>query len=377
MNFMKKIVMIFTVILLLELLIIQIAIAREYAYLFSQSTKFIKIDVENDKIVNLGNLWWQKIFDVGAVQTDPERKLIFINTEKAFLQGLDKPPYAGIMVLNADHKGEIRFVNRINIGVEKIEPSGVIGPYISGLGFSPDGKKIYISWSDEEKEGMTGIFDAKTGSKLFEIPKNWAGVDKCFGADGKRLIVPWGREFLIYDNDNYNIINRINYYEKVGNPKFFSKTISSVANCKAVIVEYKERPENNKAPGKIYIFDLEKEKVITQIDTDFRGEYKLVKKGEQLWIDETKDIPIVEDGKVVGVQREKVGRLHMYNVQSGKESKVLNLPEGGKGYWLSPDNEKLYYFGNQLLTIIDLEKLKILKTLEIPFENAYMVFLNE
>lgn len=369
--------LIFTIIiiLLLEFLTPRIAKAKDYLYLFSWDAKFIKIDIESDKIVDLGNLWWEKILDVGPVYTDPERKLIFINSSKAFLQGLSKPPSHGVMIFSIGHKGNLTFEKRLNIGIEKVDAAGITGPPISGLGFSPDGRKMYVSWSDE-KEGITGIFDTSTYSKIFEISKNWAGAENCFTADNKKLIIPWGKEFLIYNTDKYNIVERFNYYDKVGDEKFFSKTVTSIGNCKAVIVEYKEMPKDDKVFGRIYIYDLEKEKVISQLGINFQGEYKLAKNGEQLLIDETKNITVAV-GKAITSQPKKVGRLHIYDVHSGKEIRMLTLPEGSGKYWISPDDKKLYYFKNQLLIIVDFEKIKVLKTFEIPFENAYAVFINE
>jgi WD40-like Beta Propeller Repeat len=351
--------------------------SAQFAYLFGEESTFVKVDVQNYGISPIKNLLARtSLEEARHPVSDPSEKRLFLLTTKPSSKGISGGFRTQLAVLWTDLHGELGLSRRVDIGAP-LTPDPVLGPHdsITGLGVSPDGKAIYISWDDEKSGPVTGVFDGTTYSKQKEVKKLFVNRWMCFSSDGKKLYTPWASEFLSFTLPDYALVGHINFQEKVGKKEFFSKSIMDVAHCKAVIFENASRPNPEQVSGTIYIYDIESNKVAFEMPINVLGDYLLVPGSGLLVLDEKKGISSAGADKTQAVRWEKAGKLEIYDIRTKEKRAVVDVPERGEHMWVSPDETRLYYLSPRRLTIVDLVGLNVLKTVEIPFVDAQLAFM--
>jgi hypothetical protein len=242
---------------------------------------------------------------------------------------------------------------------------------------SPDGKTLYIEWLTKENTTSTGVFDGTTYRRIKEVPSLHPSKWMCFSGDEKKLYDPWIDVISVFSIPDYQIIGHIDLKQRVGQKDSSSKKIVDVAACKAVVLENIKKPARTESTA--YVYDIETDKVIFEMPLHpTAGDYTFIPSRAELLSDESQLVPrILPDGTTEGKRRERMGKLHIYDMKAREEKAVLNVPEDGKHLWLSPDETTVYYLSPRRLSVIDLTKRKLIRTVEVPFTDAQLVFLRE
>lgn len=373
MGFSKKIVSILSVAIFLGMFSTSGA-AREYLYIFSPDAKFLKLDTSDFRIVDVGNLWWLKLMVIDGVIPDPTKQHILLKTADLWKLLDASQPIDGLVVL--DEYREYKYAGTLKL-VHTLQPPGKDANLSGGTITNNGNRRVLLSWIDiESGKELTQLLDGKTYEERQKIEDFWVAPGTCLSSDGLRLYAVRNgspREIIRLDLQSLTVQRTL--YDKIGSATFHSKTPVAFRNCTMLLLEYKEKPTEERAAGTLYLYDIEKDNVLSTLQIDIDGDFFLLKAGSVIAVDEKKPVPnVFPDGSVVGIRLKHVGRLHFYDAKAGKELALLHLPEDGTFVTISSDEKTGYYLSPKLLTVVDLENYKVKATRHIPFSYGVAAF---
>jgi hypothetical protein len=175
---------------------------------------------------------------------------------------------------------------------------------------------------------------------------------------------------------------RLAVKEEVGTHTFFSKSVaaaaSTVAGCKAAILEYRTAPGNDKSEGTLYVYNLDTRRLEGKMEIDWYGDVQILHNGRALLADMKRLVPNkLPDGRTVGSRVSRIGIMRVYDLSEPERFSTIRVPEEGTGFWVSPSGDHCVYVSPRELAIIDLKTRSVLKTIENPLSSVQsVVFLN-
>ncbi len=199
-------------------------------------------------------------------------------------------------------------------------------------------------------------------------------VDKgmCFPASAQVVDTIWANDVYSFSIPDYIPIKHLKITEQIGGKNAYAKILIDIAQCQAVILENESRPVPSAVNSKIFVVDVESNRVLSETPLNFLGDYQLISNLGLLLVDEKRGTAV---GTTQGVKWDKSGKVHVFDLKTKEEKWVAIVPEGGKHMWISPDGKTLFYFGSRRLTILDLVHFKTLGTIEVPFTDAEIGFI--
>jgi len=66
------------------------------------------------------------------------------------------------------------------------------------------------------------------------------------------------------------------------------------------------------------------------------------------------------------------GNVFVYDIETGKQTARISVPEEGKLAAVSSDGSRAYYLSPKLLSIIDLEGRRISAKIDLPFLHGML-----
>jgi len=355
--------------------------SRQYAYVFDSRARFIKIDSQAARIVDVGNLWWLGTFGLTKPRSNPAKDgfltfaLVAPATKEQDLQ-------REVIVFEPDSNGDLRKDATIDIRARPIpDARGAELTDLSGLMYQPDGSRIYLSWN-ESGGSRTAILDATSYKELAQVPQNWATDRTCFSADGAKIYVPFAEEFLVANVPDNKVVERLAVKDMVGTRAFFSKSVvaaaSTATGCKAAILEYQASPGTDKSDGTLYIYNLDARKQERKIEANWYGDVLILQDGRTILADLKVLVPNkLPDGRTVGSRIRRIGRLRVYDLGQPEKFNTITVPEEGTGLWVGHGGDLCIYTSAQALAIVDLKAHSVAKTIDNPLSNVQaVVFLN-
>jgi len=322
--------------------------AGENAYLYSGD--ILILDSINDKILTTKKLP-SDMKSVYGMKAFPKANAVFIKDEhRVYIQNL--------------------------ITSESPNDSDVSSVYdhINFL-LSPNGKAFYVIWLPYENisEWRVGAkrkifkYDANLERKeinQIDLSDDMGLID--FSSDGTNLYTTISGKpgkILVYDFNSGMIKKEISYNE-IGKKTVFNKIAEDIKNSKILFLEIEKRGSGRYA---YYVYDIKENKTSSPILSSKRLACNLLPSGDKLICDEF----IVSGGITVNA-----GKLHLFDIRLAAEVRSLDLlavaDSMNKLLGVTPDGVKAYYQTKKGIVVIDVDRFKVIKTLDIT--GGFMSF---
>jgi hypothetical protein len=355
-------------------IVINLAFARSVGYVFSEKGEYLKIDILTNKILTKGKLYGVQFIesDYGNIVYDEKNNRVFV---------VDS--FRGIQKIFAYDLKNLLFLKKLNLQSNKIEEE-----YLMRLVALPTKSLLYVKWWDKSlNNGSGGLVVSLINTSSFDLISNFPNIilsDKLFiSNDGSKIYSCSDEEGSakcdILNCNDLTIIKSINL-EEIITPGIYGRSIDDFKSDKILIVENHKKLSTESDNYVLYTVDLNSEIVSPKILTNTEGEAFLFPDGRTVAFNETRDASNTSLGDIISK-----GRIHLFDLITGKEIGTINLRETyiGKILGVSQDEKKLYfYISNETGTeskiiIIDLEKNATLGELSAPNNSNFMIFYEE
>ena len=257
-------------------------------YLFGEGSTYVKINTQKllaSPIRNLTSRLGLAAVHHPVSDSSNNRVLVFDHAAKT---GNQQDGFqTEVAVLKSDQHGELGLSKKIAIDAPAT-PDPAVGPHdnVSGLAISPDGKTIYISWTDGKKGLITGVFDANSYMKGKEIGNFFVDKGMCFPASAQVVDTIWANDVYSFSIPDYIPIKHLKITEQIGGKNAYAKILIDIAQCQAVILENESRPVPSAVNSKIFVVDVESNRVLSETPLKFLGDYQLISNLGLLLVDE-------------------------------------------------------------------------------------------
>jgi len=341
-------------------------IAKTYAHLVDTNGKVIKMDADTDTIIST-----HELPETGNYIQDGDTSVLEDNINNRLYVVAGR---LGCRVLVYDLK-TLKFIK--DLGINTPEPDITMFR-------TPDGKKIFIVWWNIQLEGgawQFDIFNGQTIEKIKTLDFYFFSKEVTFSKDSKILYATESgseAKITVIDMQNYKILSTIDL-NTIWRMDVFRKGVKHCMNERILIVE-NETDKDNPAKFALSVYDIFSKTLSPRISTGLSGEGKLLLDATKIIFDEEEDI--LSDDKSYIKYSKSTGRLHVYEVATGRQLGVVNynVERESQIVGIHPNGKKVYLIGvidgDLSLLVMDIVNLKVAKILKIP-NVPFMVFYNE
>jgi DNA-binding beta-propeller fold protein YncE len=337
----------------------------------------------------------------------PQGKIAKLDTDtNSFAQmSLKTPPNATLdKILGADTVNNHIFVTHcVRLGSCKI---GVYGlktlDFIKELPLEadepdvqvliyPDGTKLVIQFLSLNGAGggggyTTDVFDAKTLNFVKNLQTIFGMEEVMFSADSKKIYsVIDGADAHVdtIDSSTFQVLTSkdlIQIWRK--EPEVFSSGVESFGAGKILIFENLQAAKRMASKLDLYSYQIDNMTISPRISTGLQGDAVFNLGGSKIIFDETQDVRD-KDGDLRGYK--SLGRMHIYDVATGKELKMISFKAQGQGKirGIRPAGDRLYYQSDGLtkntsnITVIDIKNYQVVTTISLPFKPLSLIFFEQ
>ncbi len=282
--------------------------AKTFAYLLGTDGTVGKIDTDADLLVSTSKLEKSSYVQSGetSVVADKVSNHLFVVTGRL-------TPHIYVYDLKV-----LKFIKDLGI------MSG--NPDVNIL-VSPNGKQLYINWFVKEKGGWVyDLYDAKSLSniKRFTVGEFVWGPITTFSPDGSKIYVYDGEtdKVLIYETINFSLLDTI-VLTTIWRTDVFAQGIEDYKGEKILISETEKNNPADPSKDTLFVYDLKTKTLSLRINTGLSGDEKLSPDGTKFFLNEEQVI-LSEDGSFIKY-RKSLGRLHVYDVATGKRGGLVQF----------------------------------------------------
>lgn len=257
----------------------------------------------------------------------------------------------------------------------------------------PDGSKFLINYllsggEDKEIEEAGYTIDLYDARKLTEIEnvQNFFGMSEVmFSADGKK-IYSVDSEDVLYTIDSITFqVLASRDLAQVWRKDIFGARVKHFINGKLLISENLKTEISLPNKLDLYVYDIETQAVSPKISTGLQGDAMFTAGGAKIIFDENEDIRKIKGSKSYLMGFRSLGRLHIYDVATGKELRTISFKAQGKGkvIGIRPAGDRLYYQSEGLtkdtynVTVINIKDYYVMTTISLPFKAFFVTFFEE
>ncbi len=353
----------------------QYGFAKTYAYFIGQAGKIARLDTDTNAVTQLtlktpSNVDLDKV--LGA---DTVNKLFYI-THCVRLG----PCRIGVYGLNT-----LNFIKELPIIADEPDVQMVI---------YPDGSKFLVQYlfADGASGGKgytTDLYDAKTLSMIKNLQTFFAMEDVMFSSDKKKIYSVVGGDDAkvnVIDSSTFQVLASRDLTQ-IWRQDVFAADVESFDNGKILISEDLKKEKNLPDKLDFYIYDIESGGLSPKISTGLQGNLTLTSGGTKIILDENQDIrevlPRGSKAHLMGFK--SLGRIHIYDVATGKELRMIFFKVQGEGKirGIRPAGDRLYYESegstkdSSNITIIDIKNYQVLTTISLPFKPLTTIFFEQ
>ncbi len=257
-----------------------------------------------------------------------------------------------------------------------------------------DGSNLVLQYhlaGDESGEGgyTTDLYDAKTLTEIKNLSTIFNMESVMFSADSKKIYsVVEGAEAKvdIIDSSTFqSLVSRdlTQFWRK--KPEVFSSGVKSFGNGKILIFENLQAAKGLPRKLDLYSYDIETQKLSPRISTGLQGDAAFTPDGSKIILDENQDVREKIGGESYLMGFKSLGRMHIYDVATGKELKMISFkPQGsGKIRGIRPAGDRVYYESegstknSSNITVIDIKNYQVLTTISLPFKPLSVIFFEQ
>lgn len=331
-------------------------------WLFSWDGRFVAVDLDAERLVDAGNLWYMDIRDVDGVIPWPTDEYLFLLTKTWKLQGLANPSpeqweTRGLAVLTRSSEGGLLF-QRLIAPPEGATLVGVRALTIAGQ------TRLFLGWRS--------IDNGKDFATSYD-----SGLNEVSHLDGYRVSpyscsVPGGlltpqlgypRLKFIWDFSHSSFSQQS--YDEIDGWGFASATPLSVSSdCTAVIAARTGPPSSSDRT--LILYDLSKDVRISQFPVQSGTvPHYLPKRSLILLENYEPDAP----GETTTRRSRTTGQIDFLS-KDGTRLGSLDVPKAGSLIAFSPDETLGFHLSPWILSVIDLQARKIRFQVDVPFTDA-------
>jgi hypothetical protein len=336
-----------------------------YAYVFSPDGRFVKIELSQPKIIERG-----KVPGFGRIDRlfpDPTGEQILLEASRPSRPAA--PEQTAVAVLTearGNTKGGLRSIHTVT------QPSGYDNLVWLKL-LDKQRRALLISWQDEVAS-RTYLLDGRTFEIVGTVDNFVVLPNMCVSSDGQRVYSirnDESHQILILDLATLTVTR--SSYAEIGSRNAYYKAPAALDGCRVLFLEYENKPAQGAVRAKLYLYDLERDELLSSFAVDGDGEYHLLVSQDVFLVDEEKVVPnVLPDRTTVGMRRKRTGKLFFYDARTGKQLRELAVPEDGRLAAVSPDERVGYYLSPKLLTIIDLVEMNVRTKIDLPFAESML-----
>jgi len=330
-------------------------------WLFSQDARFVAIDLDEERIVDVGNLWYMGIQEVDSVIQWPSTQYLLLQTKSWKLQGISDPSPTewearGLAVLVRGADGGLVF-NRLIA-----PPAGAT--LVAGRALVVNGRpRLFLGWrSGAGDRSFATTYDDRLNF-LGRLDNFWVTPWSCLtekddlltpqlGYPRKKFI--WNLHNSSFSEKNYNEIDRWGFDDTT--PLFVAE------NCTTVIWAAKGPPSPK---GTLILYDVSRGIRISQFTADTYVTPRYLPKLGVCLAEGYELIPIAENSS----RQQMLGKIDFHS-RDGTSLGALDVPKSGSLQAISTDETIGFHLSPWLLTVIDLRERRIRFQVDIPFTEA-------
>ncbi len=255
----------------------------------------------------------------------------------------------------------------------------------------PDGTKLVIQYLSLNGAGggggyTTDVLDGKTLNFVKNLQTIFGMEDVMFSADSKKIYsVIDGADAHVdtIDSSTFQVLaskDLTQIWRK--EPEVFSSGVESFRAGKILIFENLQAAKGLASKLDFYSYQIDSMTISPRISTGLQGDAVFNLDGSKIIFDETQDVRD-KNGDLRGYK--SLGRMHIYDVVTGKELKMILLKIQGRGKirGIHSAGDRLYYQSDGLtkdttnITVIDINNYQVLTTISLPFKPLSVVFFEE
>jgi hypothetical protein len=342
-------------------------IAKTCAHLVGTNGKIVKMDADTDTIIST-----YELPETGKYIQDGDTSVLEDNINNRLYVVAGR---LGCRVLVYDLK-TLKFIK--DLGINTPEPDVTMFR-------TPDGKKIFIVWWNIQLEGgawQFDIFNGQTIEKIKTLDFYFFSKEVTFSKDSKILYaIESGSEakITVIEMQNYKILSTIDL-NTIWRMDVFGKDVDDYRNGKMLIVENEKTHEDDPSKYLLSAYDIATKTLSPRVSTGQSGKGRLSSDATKVIFNEEQYI-MGTSGHHIEYSK-STGRLHVYEVATGRELGVVNynVERESQIVGIHPNGKKVYLIGvidgDLSLLVMDIANFKVAKVLKIP-NVPFMVFYNE
>lgn len=352
-----------------------VGFGKTLAYFFGSKSKVVKLDTVTNAITQLTLKTPNKVDLDKFLGADTVNRNLFV-THCVRLG----PCKIGVYNLNT-----LNFVKELPLVADEPDVKMVI---------YPDGSKFivqYLSAGGESgaKGYTTDLYNAKTLSIIKNLRVFFAIEEVMFTPDNKKIYSVIGGDDAkvdIIDSSTFQTLESkdlTQFWRK--EPEVFSSGVKNFGSGKILIFENLQEKKGMPRKHDLYTFDIAAQKISPRISTGLQGSAIFTPDGTKIIFDENKDVREIINGNSRYRGTKSLGRMHIYDVATGKELKMISFKVQGRGIvkGITPAGDRLYYESEGLttdsanITVIDIKNYQVLTTISLPFKPLSVIFLQQ
>jgi len=246
------------------------------------------------------------------------------------------------------------------------------------LMFFPDGKRFLVYWwNDGRNQGQMDLYDVSTLVRVKNLDVFFWTEDVLFSQDGKRLYSIQdddNAKVTVYDTTTWKVSEAIDL-NTIWNTQTFSREVPDYRYNKLLIGENVRKSKAEPIQMTFFAYDLITRTTSVRIPTSLDCSGRLSYDATLLFANEESKV-----GDGIG----SVGRLHVYEMVTGKKRGVVSVPTGKLEATLAQSSwgGSLLYFITDFdspvpVVIINPATLGKQATLTLPIGTRYVAFGQE
>lgn len=258
----------------------------------------------------------------------------------------------------------------------------------------PDGSRFIVQYLAAGGEGgvtgyTTDLYNAKTVSMIENLKTFFAMEEVMFSSDRKKLYSVVGGDDAkvdIIDSSTFQTLASRDLAQ-IWRQDVFAADVESFDSGKILISEDLKAEKNLPDKLDFYVYDIESGGLSPKISTGLQGNLTLISGGTKIIFDENQDVREVlsKGGKAHIMGFKSSGRIHIYDVATGKELRMIPFKVQGQGKiaGIRPAGDRLYYESEGLtkdsanITVIDIKNYQVLTTISLPFKPLSVIFFEQ
>jgi hypothetical protein len=345
--------------------------ARTYVYVFSHDGRYAKFDAVTVVPVSSGSLGDANVHEVEGIVPDPERKNLLVKTSRGWSSDAAGPT-TGLVILAAAREGTTGGLRATRV----VAPPRGMDQFIGAIVVPGAPRRVVATWTGPEGLGTLVVGD-DDGSAAPKASDRFAvGPASCAASDSRVYSLASTKTLEIRSLTLQDLSVR-NLPFTVGDAAFAPMTAAGTGDgCSILLLGRPSKPTTEKVQLPAYIYNLESQKVVSQVTLPGHGDFSFSRSANLIAVDEKTFVPnVLPSGKTVGLRYKKTGVLRVFDAASGAELGVARLPEDGQ---LSAiEGSTGYYVSPSLLSVVDLKTGKTTGTASLPFARGFVALHDE